>query len=161
MAGSGCQRRPAAAWDGSGRPGALIEVADTGVGIPAHEQKRVFERFFRSTSAVREEVQGTGLGLALTQALVEDHDGLIELALHAGTRHHRPRVAAVGRPVSRGSSSAARSAAQVRGSTARTSATCPRSSPASHRRRRALETLAQLRELPGPDDRRRGLDAVR
>jgi PAS domain S-box-containing protein len=54
---------------------ALIEVADTGMGIPASEQKRLFERFFRSSSAAAEAIQGTGLGLAISRAIAEAHGG--------------------------------------------------------------------------------------
>ena len=56
---------------------ALIEVADTGMGIPAREQERLFERFFRSSAATAEAVQGTGLGLTISKAIAEAHGGRI------------------------------------------------------------------------------------
>jgi signal transduction histidine kinase len=58
---------------------ALLEVEDTGLGIPANEQRHLFERFFRSSSATGNAIPGTGLGLAITKAIVERHGGRIEL----------------------------------------------------------------------------------
>ena len=46
-------------------------VRDTGVGIPAAEQKHLFEKFFRASNASYENTEGTGLGLYLARALVE------------------------------------------------------------------------------------------
>src|SRR2546421_6162338 len=66
---------------------AVLEVADTGLGIPAEEQARLFERFFRSSSATQNAIPGTGLGLTITKAIVERHGGRIEIesAENAGT----------------------------------------------------------------------------
>jgi signal transduction histidine kinase len=66
---------------------ALLEVQDTGVGIPADEQEHLFERFFRSSTATENAVPGTGLGLTITKAIVERHGGRIEVesAENAGT----------------------------------------------------------------------------
>lgn len=58
----------------------LLEVVDEGIGIPAEEQERLFSRFFRSSLSVADEIQGTGLGLALVQTVVEWHDGVVDLA---------------------------------------------------------------------------------
>jgi signal transduction histidine kinase len=52
-----------------------IDVSDTGIGIPADEQKRIFERFFRAANARVQAVPGTGLGLSVVQAIVELHGG--------------------------------------------------------------------------------------
>jgi hypothetical protein len=52
-----------------------LEVKDTGVGIPADEATRLFERFFRASTA--QNIQGTGLGLSIAKAIVEAHDGTI------------------------------------------------------------------------------------
>jgi signal transduction histidine kinase len=57
-----------------------LTVSDTGIGIPREEQDRVFSRFFRSSLSMASETQGTGLGLALTRALVEEHGGRIEIS---------------------------------------------------------------------------------
>jgi signal transduction histidine kinase len=54
-------------------------VSDSGFGIPAHEQERLFQRFFRTESARAREIPGTGLGLAICRAIAEAHDGTIEV----------------------------------------------------------------------------------
>lgn len=56
-----------------------VVVRDTGVGIPVAEQKRLFERFFRASSAATAGALGAGLGLHITRALVELHGGKIWL----------------------------------------------------------------------------------
>jgi PAS domain S-box-containing protein len=56
---------------------AVLEVEDTGLGIPAGEQGQLFERFFRSSSASENAIPGTGLGLTIAKAIVERHDGRI------------------------------------------------------------------------------------
>jgi signal transduction histidine kinase len=63
---------------------ALLEVADTGSGIPPADLKRVFERFFRSASANEQAVQGTGLGLGITKAIIEAHGGTIVVESEEG-----------------------------------------------------------------------------
>jgi signal transduction histidine kinase len=65
----------------------LLEVSDTGMGIPKNEQPHLFDRFFRSQEATRQEIQGTGLGLSIVQAIVAAHGGSIsvESAEHEGT----------------------------------------------------------------------------
>ena len=55
----------------------VLAVADTGVGIPAADRERIFERFFRTAIATRQAVQGTGLGLTITKAIVDAHHGTI------------------------------------------------------------------------------------
>ena len=54
-------------------------MADTGIGIPADEQPRVFERFFRSSTAQEMAVAGTGLGLVIVKGIVELHGGEVTL----------------------------------------------------------------------------------
>jgi two-component system NtrC family sensor kinase len=56
----------------------IIYVRDNGPGIPAEEQEKIFDRFFRASN-VPKEVQGTGLGLHITKTIVEKHDGRIWL----------------------------------------------------------------------------------
>jgi len=58
---------------------AIVSVTDTGQGIPAEEQARIFERGFRTQSARKSAVPGTGLGLHFARAIVEAHGGAIEL----------------------------------------------------------------------------------
>jgi signal transduction histidine kinase len=53
---------------------ALVEVCDSGPGIPPERLSRVFTRFFTTRGGAR----GTGLGLALVRAVVEAHDGSVE-----------------------------------------------------------------------------------
>ena len=61
-----------------GGPGGVeVEVADSGEGIPAGEDERVFEAFYRGDSARGED--GAGLGLAISRAIVEAHGGRIWL----------------------------------------------------------------------------------
>ena len=66
-----------AAADGSG---ARLVVADTGIGVSEEEQKQVFSRFFRASTATRRAIPGTGLGLAICHALIEQHGGSIEFS---------------------------------------------------------------------------------
>ncbi len=67
-----------------------ITVADTGVGIPAEAQTRIFDRFFRATHPGMEPVSGTGLGLSLVKAVTDAHEGRVwlESEVGAGTVFH-------------------------------------------------------------------------
>ncbi len=56
-----------------------IAVADRGPGIPADEQKRIFDPFFRGRRALQEQIRGTGLGLNLVKKIVEAHGGTIRV----------------------------------------------------------------------------------
>ena len=64
--------------------GAVLEVTDTGIGIPEDEQDRLFQRFFRSSTATQQAIPGTGLGLVISRAIVEAHGGTIEVASQVG-----------------------------------------------------------------------------
>jgi signal transduction histidine kinase len=76
-----------------------LEVADTGIGIPAAEQQKLFSRFFRTEAAMKKAIQGTGLGLSIVKAIVEGHSGEITVASAANRgatfRVVLPRAAAV------------------------------------------------------------------
>jgi signal transduction histidine kinase len=61
---------------------ARLEVRDTGVGIPEDEAQRLFERFFRASTA--QNIQGTGLGLSITKTIVEAHGGTITFQSSVG-----------------------------------------------------------------------------
>jgi PAS domain S-box-containing protein len=56
---------------------AVVTVADTGIGVPAHEMPRLFERFHRIENARSRSNEGSGIGLALVQELVQLHGGTI------------------------------------------------------------------------------------
>jgi len=55
----------------------VLAVADTGAGLPVADRERIFERFYRTAIARRQAIQGTGLGLTITRAIVEAHSGTI------------------------------------------------------------------------------------
>ena len=65
-----------------------LEVADGGVGIPAEELPRVFERFYRVDKARGRAEGGSGLGLAIVKHVAENHGGRVEVesAPGAGSR---------------------------------------------------------------------------
>jgi len=52
----------------------LVEVMDTGIGIPSEDMPQLFEDFFRASNV---EAKGTGLGLSITKRIVEAHGGKI------------------------------------------------------------------------------------
>jgi len=63
---------------------AVVTVADTGTGVPAHEMARLFERFHRIENARSRSNEGSGIGLALVQELVQLHGGTIAAASAEG-----------------------------------------------------------------------------
>jgi signal transduction histidine kinase len=63
---------------------AVIEVEDDGIGIPEAEQDRLFQRFFRSTTATEQAIPGTGLGLVISRAIAEAHGGTIDVRSEEG-----------------------------------------------------------------------------
>ena len=69
-----------------GRDGthAVLEVADTGIGVPEHELPRLFERFHRVEGAQARTHEGSGIGLALVQELVRLHGGSIDAESEPG-----------------------------------------------------------------------------
>jgi signal transduction histidine kinase len=59
--------------------GVAISVSDRGIGIPAAEQPRIFEKFYRGAADAHQRVAGTGLGLTLVQHTVHAHGGTISV----------------------------------------------------------------------------------
>jgi len=57
----------------------VLEVSDTGIGIPKEEQAQLFTEFFRASNAKAVSQIGTGLGLAIAKATVEQHGGSIDV----------------------------------------------------------------------------------
>jgi signal transduction histidine kinase len=63
---------------------AVIEIADSGIGIRPEDLDQVFEQFSRSTLSRRRGGRGTGLGLPIVKAIVEAHGGWIEVDSEPG-----------------------------------------------------------------------------
>ena len=63
---------------------AVVTVADSGIGVPAHEMPRLFERFHRIENARSRSNEGSGIGLALVQELVQLHGGTIDASSAEG-----------------------------------------------------------------------------
>ncbi|TXT22698.1 MAG: two-component system OmpR family phosphate regulon sensor histidine kinase PhoR, partial [Planctomycetota bacterium] len=70
-------------WRLDGRR-AVIEVQDTGIGIPKQHQARVFERFFRVDKARSRELGGTGLGLSIVKHWAQVFGGSADVASEVG-----------------------------------------------------------------------------
>jgi two-component system phosphate regulon sensor histidine kinase PhoR len=63
---------------------AVIEVADTGIGIAPHDQLRIFERFYRADKARSRDLGGTGLGLSIVKHLAQAFGGSVSVASALG-----------------------------------------------------------------------------
>jgi signal transduction histidine kinase len=61
-----------------------ISVKDTGMGIPADELSLLASRFFRASTATRNAVQGVGLGMSITKAIVTSHRGHLDVESEVG-----------------------------------------------------------------------------
>ncbi len=57
----------------------IVRIIDTGVGIPAGELEKVFEKFYRVTEGPASQLGGTGLGLSITREIIENHGGSISV----------------------------------------------------------------------------------
>jgi signal transduction histidine kinase len=86
----------------------VIEVEDKGIGIPAADVPRLFDRLYRSSEATAAQIPGTGLGLSIVKAIAEAHGGAVsvtsavgvgttmrlELPVYASPPAHTPVLAA-------------------------------------------------------------------
>jgi signal transduction histidine kinase len=62
----------------------MLQVADSGIGIEAQHQDRIFERFFQVDGSSRRTHGGCGLGLALVKEIVERHGGTVTVESQPG-----------------------------------------------------------------------------
>jgi two-component system phosphate regulon sensor histidine kinase PhoR len=65
-------------------PTVLVTVSDNGPGIPAPEQKRIFDKFYRAKDPLDRTIEGSGLGLAMVKHIVEAHGGKVSVASQPG-----------------------------------------------------------------------------
>jgi signal transduction histidine kinase len=61
-----------------------IRVRDRGIGIPAVERKKIFEKFYRVGSGLVHDVKGSGLGLSIVQHVAQAHGGRVEVESEVG-----------------------------------------------------------------------------
>jgi two-component system phosphate regulon sensor histidine kinase PhoR len=63
----------------------LIEIEDTGIGIPEKDLPMIFEMFYRVDSDLGKKVGGTGIGLSIVEKIIQRHHGFIEVKSTPGT----------------------------------------------------------------------------
>jgi len=62
----------------------VIEVSDTGIGIPEEEKEKIFKRFYRIDTARSRDTGGSGLGLSIIKNVIRKHEGFIEVSSEVG-----------------------------------------------------------------------------
>jgi two-component system, NtrC family, sensor histidine kinase GlrK len=68
---------------------ALIDVIDSGPGVPAEEREAIFDSFFRGRAKASGRIEGTGLGLAIAREFAEAHGGRIDVITRTSGGHFR------------------------------------------------------------------------
>lgn len=73
-----------------GQPYVEVAVKDTGIGVPPEDAKKLFTKFYRASNAVKTRADGSGLGLYITQNIIQSHGGSIwmESELNRGSTAH-------------------------------------------------------------------------
>jgi two-component system sensor histidine kinase GlrK len=71
---------------------AVIDVIDSGPGVPAEEREAIFDSFFRGRAKASARVEGTGLGLAIAREFTEAHGGRIQVVGRTSGAHFRVRL---------------------------------------------------------------------
>jgi two-component system, NtrC family, sensor histidine kinase GlrK len=70
---------------------AVIDVIDSGPGVPAEEREAIFDSFFRGRAKASGRIEGTGLGLAIAREFAEAHGGRIDVIARSSGAHFRVR----------------------------------------------------------------------
>jgi signal transduction histidine kinase len=72
------------------KPYIEVTIKDTGIGVPAEDAQKLFSKFFRASNAVKTRADGSGLGLYITQNIIQAHGGSIwlESELNRGSTFH-------------------------------------------------------------------------
>ncbi len=65
-------------------PTVVLTVSDNGPGIPAPDQKRIFDKFYRARDPLQRTIEGSGLGLAMVKHIVTAHGGRVAVASEVG-----------------------------------------------------------------------------
>jgi signal transduction histidine kinase len=79
-----------------------VSIRDTGPGIPANEQEKIFEKFYQVTQDGGPKPKGTGLGLAISKSLVELHGGKVWVESEEGRGSTFSFILPVSAPVTSG-----------------------------------------------------------
>ncbi len=62
----------------------VLEVSDTGIGIPPEQLGKIFQRFYQVDGSSKRRFGGVGLGLALVKEIVESHEGTVDVTSAEG-----------------------------------------------------------------------------